>query len=209
MTDFDKYFSPRQSLSLLLVLLLLPWHLAAQNRDQSTASSGLKIYILEGNGAVNFIPNQQAVTPVVEIRDSNELPVAGANVEFRLPETGPGGDFPNGQHTLTAVTTLAGQAQAPFTVRPTPGAFRIQVTAKLDTRSATAVILQTNTLKVSESTTTALPKKHHWYTSWKFLVPAGCGVAALVILLVTIEGGSSSGTSVGLTPGIPTYGAPH
>ena len=158
---------------------------------------------------MNFIPNRQAVTPVVEIRDSNELPVAGVNVEFRLPEAGPGGDFPNGQHTLTAVTTLAGQAQAPFIVRPTPGAFRIEVSAKLDTRSATAVILQSNTLKVSESASSTQQKKHHWYTSWKFLVPAGCGVVALVVLLVTRDSGSNGGVSVGLTPGIPTYGAPH
>ncbi len=191
-------------------MLLLPWYLPAQGRNKTvTTSFGLKIYILEGNGAVNFIPNKDAVTPVVEVRDSNDLPVSGAIVEFHLPETGAGGAFPNGQHTLTAITTIAGQAQAPFTVRPQPGTFQIRVSAKIDTRSATTVITETNTLKLDEATTTVLPKKHHWYTSWKFLVPLGAGVVVLVVLLATKGGGSSAGPSIGLTPGVPTYGAPH
>jgi hypothetical protein len=210
MIDSDA-FSPRRTLSLLLVMLLLPWHLPAQGRNKTaTTSFGLKIYILEGNGAVNFIPNKDATTPVVEVRDSNDLPVSGATVEFHLPETGPGGDFPNGQHTLTAITTLAGQAQAPFTVRPQPGTFEIQVSAKIDTRSATTVIAETNSLKINEATTTAAPKKHRWYTSWKFLVPVSAGVVVLVVLLATRGGGGSgSGPTIGLTPGVPTYGAPH
>lgn len=209
MMDFADYFSPRQSLSMVLATLLVASQLPAQSQKTPAAphSAGLKIYVLEGNGAVNYIPDRKGTTPVVEVRDDNELPVNGATVEFRLPETGPGGDFPNGQHTLTAITGINGQAQAPFTVRPQTGSFKIQVIAKIDTRSAVAVIPQTNSMKVSEASVT---KPHHpWYKNWKVLTLAGAGVTIVAVLLATRGGGSSSGTTVGITPGVPTYGAPH
>jgi hypothetical protein len=209
--DSEHCFLPRQSLSLMLAMLLVACDLPAQDRNKQPAArdSGLKIYVLEGSGAVNFIPDGHGTTPVVEVRDVNEFPVSGATVEFRLPETGPGGDFPNGQHAVTAVTNNAGQAEAAFTVRPQPGTFTIGVTAKMDTRAGYAVITQVNSLKASEAAK-ATSKSHHWYKNWKILAIAGAGVVVLAVVLATRGGGGSgSGTSVGLTPGIPTFGAPH
>jgi hypothetical protein len=211
MIDSEHCLLPRQFLSLTLVMLLLSSHLPAQdsNKQPAPRPSGLKIYILEGKGVVNFIPDKQAATPVVEVRDDNGFPVSGATVEFHLPETGPGGDFPNGQHTFSAVTNTAGQAEAPFTVRQQPGSFSIQVSAKIDTRSGSVVIMQANSLKASEAAKTTT-KPHHWYKNWKILAIAGAGVVALVVVLATRGGGGSgSGTTVGLTPGVPTFGAPH
>jgi hypothetical protein len=209
--DSEHCFSPRRSLSLILVMLLLAWHLPAQDQSKQgePRPSGLKIFVLEGNGAVNYIPDGHGTTPVVEVRDDNGFPVSGAAVEFRLPEKGPGGDFPNGEHTLSTVTNLAGQVQAPFTVRPLPGAFSVQVSAKIDTRSASALITQVNTLKASEAAKTTT-KAHHWYKNWKILAIIGAGVVVVAVVLATRGGGSkSTGTSVGLTPGVPTFGAPH
>jgi hypothetical protein len=217
MIDFERTFTPQKSISLLLVLLLLPLQAVAQSANPPATANqaagrgpGLKIYVLQGSGAVNFIPDQHATTPVIEVRDANELPVSGATVEFHLPEGGAGGVFLNGQHNLTAVTNVSGQAEAPFNVAPTPGQFEIQVTAKLDTRTAAVIIYQLNTLKLHETTATATSKKKHWYTNWKYMVPIGAGAAIVAILLATRDTGSSnSGPSVGLTPGVPSYGVPH
>ena len=43
---------------------------------QAPAQS-LRIVVLEGEGAVNIIQQKTAVRPLVEVRDSNNLPVPG------------------------------------------------------------------------------------------------------------------------------------
>ncbi len=194
---------------MVLTMLLIPWNLFAQeqNRPGPPPLSGLRIYVLQGNQAINYIPDGRATTPVVEVHDINELPVPNVAVEFHLPETGPGGDFPNGQHVLKTVTNISGQAQAPFTLRPLAGKFTIEVSAKIDTRFANAVIPQTNTMSMREASAVGKPSRHHWYKSWKFIVPVVAGVAVVAIVLATR--GGSGGTAVVLSPGIPTYGAPH
>jgi hypothetical protein len=211
MTDFAHYFLSRQCLSVILAMFLLPWQLSAQAQSpqQFPVPTKLKIYVLGGNNAVNFIPDHQGASPVVEVRDDHELPVTGATVEFTLPETGPGGEFLNGKHTFSAVTNTDGQAEAFFTVRPEPGPFLIRVAATIDTRSGSVVIRQMNSLKATEAAKMIM-KPHHWYKNWKILALAGAGVVALVVVLAT-RGGSNanSGTAVGVTPGIPTFGAPH
>jgi hypothetical protein len=214
MIDFAHYF-PRQCFPVIMAMFLSPWQLLAQAQipQQFPVPTHLKIYVLVGNNAVNFIPDRQGATPVVEVRDDHELPVTGAAVEFTLPDTGPGGEFLNGKHTFSAVTNTEGQAEAFFTVRPEPGPFLIRVTATIDTRAGSAVIRQMNTLKASEAANATI-KPHHWYKNWKILAIAGAGITAAVVVLATRGGsgansGANSGTAVGVTPGIPTFGAPH
>jgi hypothetical protein len=210
MIDFAHYF-PRQCLPVILAMSLSPWQLSAQAQtpQQFPVPTKLKIYVLGGNNAINFIPDHQGATPVVEVRDDHELPVTGAAVEFTLPDTGPGGEFLNGKHTFSAVTNTEGQAEAFFTVRPEPGPFLIRVTATIDTRSGSAAIRQMNSLKASEAAKATM-QPHHWYKNWKILAIAGAGITALVVVLATRGGsGANSGTAVGVTPGIPTFGAPH
>jgi hypothetical protein len=201
-----RHFRARHLLSVLLSVVMLPWELPAQSRSpEPSHSAGLKIYVLQGEKAANFIPDHTGLTAVVEVRDVNELPVAGATVEFRLPETGPGGEFANGTHVLSATTNLAGQAEAPFTVRPEPGLFQIQVSAKLDTRSASVVMSQLNTLKQTDQ----IHSTRHWYKNWKvWAVVGGAATVAVVVVLLT-RGGGSNAKTIGITPGSPTFGAPH
>src|SRR5262245_10809123 len=45
---------------------------------------GLKIVVIEGEDAINIIQTNTAVKPVIEVRDRNDLPVAGALVLFSL-----------------------------------------------------------------------------------------------------------------------------
>src|SRR5439155_20668973 len=57
---------------------------------------GLTIKVLEGEDGVNIIQKNTAVKPVVEVRDRNNLPVAGATVVFILPDSGPSATFARG-----------------------------------------------------------------------------------------------------------------
>lgn len=46
-------------------------------QGQTPAPAALRIVVIEGEGAVNIIQQKTAVRPLVEIRDRNNLPVAG------------------------------------------------------------------------------------------------------------------------------------
>src|SRR5574341_471697 len=72
-------------------------------------AGNLRIIVVAGEGAVNIIQQKTAVAPIVEVRDRNNLPVAGASVTFSVG--GSGASFGTGS-TLTVVTNAAGQAPA-------------------------------------------------------------------------------------------------
>lgn len=206
-------------LSLILTLALIaPPPLAAQAPSQGSASAkpqeSLKVFVLEGQGAVNFIPDQRAHTPVVEVRDENDLPVEGASVVFELPESGPGGQFPGGGRSTTVKTVLGGQAAAPFTVNNQAGPFQIRVTATIGDKIGRAVISQTNSL------TPPLPaqkKKSRWLTTKKLVLFSSVAAAAvLVAVLATRDSGGSKSTTapappptIIISPGSPTFGGPR
>src|SRR3954470_8639570 len=68
---------------------------------QSTPA--LHLLVIEGENAVNVIQQGTAVAPVVEVRDRNDLPVAGATVQFVILRTGnaAAATFANAQSTVT------------------------------------------------------------------------------------------------------------
>jgi len=111
--------------------------------DAQQASS-LRIVVLEGEGAVNIIQQKTAVRPLVEVRDRNNLPVAGASVTFSIAGGGQGAAFAGGLQTLTVTTNAAGQAAASSLNALSSGAFQIQVQAAYQGQIATAAISQTN-----------------------------------------------------------------
>lgn len=110
---------------------------------QAPASSPLRIVVIEGEGAVNIIQQKTAVRPLVEIRDRNNLPVAGATVTFTIGGGSPAA-FAGGVQTLTVTTNAAGQAAAGGLNALSSGAFQIQVQAAYQGQIATAAISQTN-----------------------------------------------------------------
>jgi len=194
--------------------------LAAQAQPKASPPAkpveSLKVFVLEGEGAINFIPDQHARTPVVEVRDENDLPVEGASVVFELPESGPGGRFLGGARSVTVKTVPGGQAAAPFTVNNQAGAFQIKVTATIGDKIGRAVISQTNSL------TPPLPpqkKKSRWLTTKKLLLFSSVAAAAvLVAVLATRDSGSTANTpaptpppppTIIISPGSPTFGGPR
>ena len=111
---------------------------------QSQAPSALRIVVLEGEGGVNIIQQKTAVRPLVEIRDRNNVPVAGATVTFTIGGGGSPAAFAGGVQTLTITTNAAGQAAAGSLNALSSGAFQIQVQAAYQGQLATATISQTN-----------------------------------------------------------------
>lgn len=163
----------------------------------------LRIFVLEGQGAIHNIRERAATSPVVEVRDESGLPVEGATVTFALPAAGPGGSFPGQKSTATVQTNLQGQAATTFMPNLETGPFNIKVTAQIGNRTGTVVIRQRNSSHEERAATEAKSGifKFAW---WKVAVLAGVG--ATIGVLVATRGGS--GSSVRLIPGSPTFGAP-
>ena len=116
--------------------------------SQQTAS--LKIVVIEGEDAVNIVQQRTAVQPIVEVRDRNNLPVAGALVTFSV---GGGGaaSFSGGLTTVGVVTDATGRAVVTGLQPASNGAFSINVSATYQGQTATTSITQTNFATAAEA----------------------------------------------------------
>jgi hypothetical protein len=170
---------------------------------------GLRIDVVEGQGAINNITKGTAWEPIVQVVDEKGAPVQGATVTFLLPSDGAGASFTDDNKVLSVQTDESGRAVAkgmrPNTVA---GPFEIHVTATDKGRSGSVVITQTNAAPAQVS---AKKSKKGLII---LLVAAGAGAGVAVALA---GGGSSSGggtppptvTPGTVTPGQPGFGAPH
>ena len=131
--------------SFIFVTMLVAGLVAVAARAQD---DGLRIVVLEGEDSVNIIEQGTAVPTLVEVRDSNDLPVVGASVAFLLQ----GGNATlNAGLSQVAVTTNA-LGQAAVTVNPiTSGAVQLSVNATFQGQTATAAIVQTNFATAAEA----------------------------------------------------------
>lgn len=185
-----------------------PAQVPAPAAGPEPAGAPLNLFVLQGQNAINSVPDRTAIQPVVEVRDENQQPLEGADVVFELPSTGPSGLFPGQQLTFTTKTNLRGQAGAPFTPNMTTGRFTIKVTATLRNRTGHINITQTNALRPA----TATEEKPHGLKSrtWKIVLIAAAAGAITGIIVAVTRGGSSSkpSTTITVTPGSPTFGSP-
>jgi hypothetical protein len=95
--------------ALLIAALTAVLGAQAPQRPPATPPSLLRIVVIAGEDAINVIQQKTAVAPVIEVRDRNDQPVAGATVRFAIQ--GGRATF-NGARTLTLTTNAAGQAAA-------------------------------------------------------------------------------------------------
>ncbi len=168
---------------------------SALHGGQQAASDDLRIVIVDGDGFVNNIKKRTAREPVVEVRDRNDKPVAGAVVLFLLPGSGPGGAFPGGSSMLSVVTGANGRAAATgFTPNSVPGSFEIQIRATHQGRTVTTVVRQKNVQTASVK----------FWKSWG-LVAVAAAAATVVAVVVTQRGGN--GKQAGVSIGTPTVGS--
>jgi hypothetical protein len=123
-----------------------PVSLLAQEIAPTGKEANLRIIVLEGDGAINFIKQRVAREATIQVVDENNKPVAGAMVLFTLPDTGPGGSFSDGSKTQISYTDAAGRATAMgFKANSIVGPFKLNVTASANGMAAnTVVVSQTN-----------------------------------------------------------------
>jgi hypothetical protein len=108
----------------------------------SAQEQTLKIIVLEGEDGVNIIDKKTAVKPIVEVKDKNDLPVAGVAVTFVI--IGAGATFNNGLHQLTVTTDNLGRATVSQLTPIGKGAIQMQARASYQGQIATRTIHQTN-----------------------------------------------------------------
>ena len=137
----------RSDLYRLAVVALCLALIAQSSIPNATAqtTAGIKIVIVQGEGAVNNVKQRVAREPIVEVQDENNRPVVGALVLFTLPERGASGVFANGSHTMSVVTDAQGRAiGAGLKPNNVGGNFQIRVDATYQNQTANASISQSN-----------------------------------------------------------------
>lgn len=117
----------------------------------TAAARGLRIVVIAGEDAVNVVQQQTAVAPIVEVRDRNDQPVAGALVRFAI-RSGPGATF-GGESAVTVTTNTAGRAAVASFAPTSTGAVQIEVSAAFQGQVATATISQTTVATAAEAAT--------------------------------------------------------
>lgn len=176
-----------------------------QRTPAGKIANQLKIFVLQGEGAVNSIKDRVVTPPVVEVRDAFNQPVQGAEVQFQLPMAGAGGFFAGRQLGWTGRTDANGQVVASGLVpNDTPGRFNIRVSARHGESSGSAVVAQSNSLRPVDL---EMPRKRvsGW---WKALAVAGAGAAAGGIVWGLRRNNNEIPTVV-LQPGTISFGGPR
>ena len=158
-----------------LAAVLVPALLGAQ-QPTAPGPTTLQIAVLQGEGARNSILAGTSTPPLVEVRDQSGKPVAGAEVTFRLPASGPSGVFSEWMRTETVRTNLQGQAKPTGLIPNAPeGRFQILVTAAMGKATAEAAINQTNI------DPPPAPKRAR--SAWWKPVMVGFGIAGLLSII--------------------------
>lgn len=162
----------------LLSYCLLCWQLISTSALWAQ-EGGLRISVLAGEGANNYIDTGQGTAPVVQVLDAQGDPAAGAEVRFTAPLTGPSVTFFGAANDTTLLTDQEGRAQAPATLPNTyAGPFMIAVTASHQGRTAMASIQQTNTFAEP------VPKKRK---RWGWRVWMGIGIAVTIGIVAAVN----------------------
>ncbi len=140
----------RRVLFVLLIALatLAP---AADAAPQATPAA-LRIVVIEGEDAVNVVQQKTAVAPVVEVRDRNNQPVAGAVVRFAIQS---GRANISGARALTVTTNAVGRATVTGLTPTGSGALHITATAAFQGQTAAVTIAQTNVMTAAQAAAAA------------------------------------------------------
>lgn len=182
---------------------------ASEAKTPPVVPSGqLKVVVIQGEGAINNIRAKSATQPVVEVRDENDKPVAGAEVVFQLPAAGPGGVFHGWMRTQTAKTNAEGQAGTTgLAPNDEPGRFNIKVTASAGGRTGSVVIGQSNAVRGGAGGQIS-GGRSGW---WKVLGVVGAAAVVGGVVAATRNGKAAETPTnpVTITPGPITVGSPR
>jgi hypothetical protein len=177
---------------------------------QLPVEQSLSIRVLAGNNEMNDLERRVMAPLVVQVSDHEERPVDTAEVVFRFPVSGPGATFSDGKTSKSVRTNGEGQAAAlNWMANGQVGKFEVHVTATYGNQVGETTLTMINVTRVVDEkpkSTAAGWWSHRWV---KVAVIGGIAVIGVGVFLAT-RGGSktSSGTTIGVTPGSPTVGAP-
>lgn len=199
----------KQVIAVALAGILAVPAAVGQERQEARNPAGraarqLKIFVLQGDGAVNSIKTRSVTQPIVEVRDERNQPVQGAEVLFELPEAGPGGFFGGQKLGWAGKTDAKGQVVAAGLIpNEKPGRFNIRVSAAHGGSFGSAVLSQTNSLR---PVPLEVPRKgvSGW---WKAVAVIGAGAAAGGIVWGLRR--SNDRPTVVLQPGTISFGGPR
>ena len=110
--------------------------------------SALRIVVIAGEDAINVVQQKTAVAPVIEVRDRNDQPVAGAVVTFAVRS---GRATLSGSRTLTVTTNATGRAVASGLMPTGAGAVKISAAAAFQGQSVAVTIVQTNVMTAAQA----------------------------------------------------------
>jgi len=190
---------PRRLPVVALILALAGLHSMRAEENPGAQTARLRIVVIEGEAAVNIIQQKTAVAPVVEVRDRNDQPVAGAVVQFTI--RGGRATF-GGARTLTLTTNAAGRAVAAGLTPTGAGAVQIGASAVFEGQTAVATIVQTNVLTAAQGAGAASAGGGGGLSGAAIGgIAAGAGGAVAAVAL-TQKNGDTSGTAP------PTASAP-
>jgi hypothetical protein len=192
----------------LVPLLLWPTAISAWQAPAASTSEGLKIVVVRGDGNRNNIRLKSAEELAVKVVDAAEKPVAGAEVVFQVPPTGPSGRFYDWLQTQTVKTDADGVAKvAGLTPNDEPGKWHLRVMAQQGARSASTLVPQVNIHGDGRTAGSGNSRKKLWITLGVI------GAAAIVGGAVAASGGDSATTTpkrpVVVAPGPITVGGPR
>ena len=152
-------------------------------------ANALRIVVIEGEDAVNIVQQKTAVAPVIEVRDRNDQPVAGAIVRFAISQGR--GTFA-GARTLSVTTNAAGRAVATGLTPTGSGALQIGASATFQGQTAVATITQTNVMTAAQAAAASGGASGS-------AAPGGAAGGG--------GGGGVSGTTLGIVGGVAAGGA--
>jgi len=146
--EWETNMCKTRLLSICVAAILIPAVILAQQPAGGMSAVDFKITVLAGEDGVNIIKKKTAVKPVVQVKDKNDLPIAGVAVVIGLGATGA---FAGGSNTATVVTNANGIATAPDFRPTTQGQVTIRVSATYQGQTQTAIIHQTNFQTVAQA----------------------------------------------------------
>jgi len=154
-------------------------------RQRAAGQAALRIVVLEGEGAVNIIQQNTAVVPVVEVRDRNDQPVAGAIVRFAIRS---GRATYSGARTLSVTTDAGGRAVAAGFAPSGTGGLQIGATAAFQGQTAAITIAQTTVTTAAQAAAASSAAG----------ASAGGGGGLSTTTIGVIAGAAAGGTIIGV-----------
>lgn len=201
--------------ALLSLLLALPGISPAQQPQQpqetpaaapaqAPAPTSIKLMVVQGEGAINNIEKRVVTEPIVEVRDQENRPVAGAEVVFTTPPSGPSATFFGASRTFTVKSDDNGRARGTgLSPNVEEGTYPIDVTATQGNLQTALSITQTN----ARAPELKADKKNG--INWRLLTAIGAGVAAGIVAVSRRDSSSGSSTPTSISVGGVSVGAPR